>query len=183
MNSAIINIIRNLIHEKFLCILAGVFLQFIAFENSDVVGQADVEPTYAFHAAYISGEIPDVVVALMRRNKLLGPRIFLDEQILGHQVKLQRDTCGGIAAHVEYIYLDFMMFGGMLPGLIVENLDIADTVDVENADATFLYIVADYEAIFWFDVISFYVPITYSATIVRSILMEDNASLLGEGML
>ncbi len=75
------------------------------------------------------------------------------------------------------------MTGCIAPWLIVEYLYIADAVDTEDAYTLLVDVVADYEAIFWLDVISFYVPIAYSATIVRSILMEDNASLLGAGML
>jgi hypothetical protein len=75
------------------------------------------------------------------------------------------------------------MTGCIAPWLVVEYLYIADAVDTEYAYTLLDNVVADYEAIFWLDVISFYVPITYSATIVRSILMENNASLLRAGML
>ena len=79
MNSAITNIIRNLTHEKFICILAGVFLQLIAFENPDVFGKTDIEATNAFHAADVGGEIPDVLVSLMASDELLRTGIFLYE--------------------------------------------------------------------------------------------------------
>lgn len=40
----------NLTHEKLLCILAGVFLKIIVFENPDVLGEANVEAANALHA-------------------------------------------------------------------------------------------------------------------------------------
>ena len=73
----------------FLCILFGILLQGVAFEDLDVVGEADIETADTFHAAYFGGEIPDVIVAFMSFDAVLGSGIFLHEQILGHQVKLE----------------------------------------------------------------------------------------------
>ena len=69
----------NLTHEKFLCILAGVFLQFIAFKYPDVLGEANVEAANALHATDIGSEIPDVLVSLMASDELLCTGVFLYE--------------------------------------------------------------------------------------------------------
>ena len=69
----------NLTHEKFICILAGVFLKLIAFENPDVFSKAYVEATNAFHTADVGSEIPDILVSLMASDEFLRTGIFLYE--------------------------------------------------------------------------------------------------------
>ena len=75
------------------------------------------------------------------------------------------------------------MTGCIAPWLIVEYLYIANAVDTEDAYTLLVDVVADYEAIFWLDVISFDMPIADRSTIVGGIAMEDDASLLSASML
>ena len=59
-----------------------------------MVGKAQVESANAFHLINIGVEVPDVVVALVGLDAVLGRGELLDEEVLGHQVELERDTAG-----------------------------------------------------------------------------------------
>ena len=59
-----------------------------------MVGKAQVEPADAFHLIDFGVEVPDVVVALVGLDAVLGRGELLDEEVLGHQVELERDTAG-----------------------------------------------------------------------------------------
>ena len=69
-------------------------LQFGSIEDFDVVGQADVESGQTLDLIDIGVEVPDVVIALEGLDELFCRREFLYEEILGHQVELERDTAG-----------------------------------------------------------------------------------------
>jgi len=49
-----------------------------------VVGEAQVEPADAFHLIDFGVEVPDVVVAFVRLDAILGRGELLDEEVLGH---------------------------------------------------------------------------------------------------
>lgn len=59
-----------------------------------MVGQADVESGQTLDLIDLGVEVPDVVVALVRLDAVLGRGEFLDEEVLGHEVELERDTAG-----------------------------------------------------------------------------------------
>lgn len=59
-----------------------------------MVGQADVESGQTLDLIDIGVEVPDVVVALVGLDELFCRRELFDEEILGHQVELERDTAG-----------------------------------------------------------------------------------------
>ena len=59
-----------------------------------MVGKTQVEPADAFHLIDLGVEVPDAVVALVGLDELFCRREFLYEEILGHQVELERDTAG-----------------------------------------------------------------------------------------
>ena len=60
-----------------------VFLQVGGLEDFDVVGEAQVEPANALHLKDLGVEVPDVVVALVRLDVVLGRWKLLDEEVLG----------------------------------------------------------------------------------------------------
>ena len=72
----------------FLGILLGILLEGIAFEYLDVVGKTDIEAADALHAADVGGEVPDVGVALVGSDAVLGSRVLFYQKVLGHQVEL-----------------------------------------------------------------------------------------------
>ena len=59
-----------------------------------MVGLADVESSHALYLIDVGVEVPDVVIALVGLDAVLGRRELLDEEVLGHQVELERDTAG-----------------------------------------------------------------------------------------
>ena len=59
-----------------------------------MIGQADVESGQTLDLIDIGVEVPDVVIALVGLDAVLGRRELLDEEVLGHQVELERDTAG-----------------------------------------------------------------------------------------
>ena len=63
-------------------------------QDLDVVCKAQVESADAFHLINLGVEVPDVVVALVGLDAVLGRGELLDEEVLGHQVELERDTAG-----------------------------------------------------------------------------------------
>ena len=71
-----------------------VFLQVGGLEDLDVVGEAHVEPADALHLIDLGVKVPDVVVALVRLEIVLGRGELLDEEVLGEQVKLKGDRNG-----------------------------------------------------------------------------------------
>ena len=81
----------------FFDVLGDVLLERFAFEDLDVTGKTDVEAADARHVADVGSEVPDVLVALLTIDEILGPGEFLNEQVLGHEVKLEGDLGGGVA--------------------------------------------------------------------------------------
>ena len=85
--------------------------QFGGLQDLDVVGEAQVEPADALHLIDLGVEVPDVVVALVGLDAVLGRGELLDEEVLGHQVELERDGQGFGAGHVEHVHVDLLVDG------------------------------------------------------------------------
>ena len=98
----------------FIDVTSHILYEGFAIENLNVTSQTDVKTAYAFHATDIGGEVPDVLVVLVCCNEILGSGEFLDEQVLGHKVELQRDSgCGvGIDILMDMYYYDLIVVEG-----------------------------------------------------------------------
>ena len=72
-------------------ILGNILFKGFAIEYLDVFCQADIKTANAFHAADGSGKVPDVLIVLVACDIVLGMGVFLYQQVLSHQVELERN--------------------------------------------------------------------------------------------
>ena len=159
-------------------------LEGFAIEDSDVVGKADVEATNAFEAADVGIEVPDVLVALVAFEIVFGTRELLDKEVLGHEVKLERDVdLHIIVRHVEHIDKDFFVAIGIGPELIGKNLHVTDAVEIEDARTFPIDVVCNHKIVFGFHIIGLDQAVFYSTAIVGGIAVKDSTAFLRIGLL
>ena len=107
---------------------------------------------------------------------------FFDEEIACHQIELENAAVTGWACHVEHIYMDGLVDGFADPALF-EDLDITDSVEIEDLALVVLVVETNDEIRIGMDVVGFDRPVGDGATVGRGIVMEDDLPLVLEGLL
>ena len=80
--------------------------------------------------------------------------------------------------HVEDINIDFFVGSSMCPGLILENLDIADAVDLENTVFEFLSVITHDQAVLGFDIVGLYNTVSDFAAVRGCVVVKYYALFL-----